>query len=39
VLEARNLSPLETVSIPNLVITQDALKVVDNMWGKEASRS
>lgn len=35
-LEARNLSVLEATSVPNLVITQDALKEVDSLWGTEA---
>lgn len=34
VIEARNLSVLETVSVPNLVMTQDAVKEVDGLWGK-----
>lgn len=34
VLEARNLSPLDTVLAKSLVITKDAVKVVDTMWGE-----
>ena len=34
VLEARNLSPLDTVLATNLVITKDAVKIVDTMWGE-----
>lgn len=37
VLEARNLSPLDTVSTANLVITQDAVNIVNSMWGKGAA--
>jgi large subunit ribosomal protein L4 len=33
-VEARNLSVLQTVSVPNLVITQAAVKEVDTLWGK-----
>ncbi len=33
-LEARNLSALEATSVPNLVLTQDAVKAVDGLWGK-----
>ena len=36
-VEARNLSVLQTVSVPNLVITQDAVKEVDTLWGKGAA--
>ena len=36
-VEARNLSVLQTVSVPNLVITQDAVKEVDSLWGKGAA--
>lgn len=36
-VEARNLSVLEATSVPNLVITQDAVKAVDGLWGKGAS--
>ncbi len=36
-LEARNLSALEATSVPNLVITQDALKEVETLWGKGAA--
>ena len=34
VREARNLSAVETVSAPNLVITRDAVNIVNTMWGK-----
>lgn len=33
-IEARNLSVLQTVSVPNLVVTQDAVKEIDTLWGK-----
>jgi len=36
-VEARNLSVLQTVSVPNMVITQDAVKEVDALWGKGAA--
>lgn len=36
-VEARNLSVLQTLSVPNLVITQDAVKEVDSLWGKGAA--
>jgi large subunit ribosomal protein L4 len=36
-IEARNLSVLQAVSVPNLVITQDAVKEVDTLWGKGAA--
>lgn len=36
-VEARNLSALQATSVPNLVLTQDAVKAVDSLWGKEAS--
>lgn len=36
-VEARNLSALQATSVPNLVITQEALKAVDEQWGKGAS--
>lgn len=36
-VEARNLSVLEATSVPNLVVTQDAVKAVDGLWGKGAS--
>lgn len=36
-VEARNLSVLQAVSVPNLVITQDAVKEVDTLWGKGAA--
>ncbi|MDA1296432.1 MAG: 50S ribosomal protein L4 [Chloroflexi bacterium] len=36
-VEARNLSVLQTVSVPNLVITRDAVKEVDTLWGKGAA--
>jgi large subunit ribosomal protein L4 len=38
VIEARNLSPLDTVGAKSLVITKDAVKVVDTIWGEEASK-
>jgi large subunit ribosomal protein L4 len=37
VREARNLSAVETISAPNLVITQEAVAVVNNLWGKGAA--
>jgi large subunit ribosomal protein L4 len=37
VLEARLLNPLQTVIARNIVITQDAVKVVDNLWGGEGA--
>ena len=37
IVEARNLSVLEATSVPNLVMTQDAVKAVDGLWGKETS--
>jgi large subunit ribosomal protein L4 len=37
VREARNLSAVETISAPNLVITQDAVNVVNSLWGKGAA--
>lgn len=36
-LEARNLSALEATRVPNLVITQDAVKEIDTLWGKGAA--
>lgn len=36
-IEARNLSVLKAVSVPNMVITQDAIKEVDALWGKGAA--
>lgn len=36
-IEARNLSALETTQVPNIVITQDAVKAVDGLWGNGAS--
>ncbi len=36
-LEARNLSALQATSYPNLVITQDAVKSVNELWGNGAS--
>lgn len=36
-VEARNLSVLEATSTPNLVITQDAVKAVDGLWGQGAA--
>jgi large subunit ribosomal protein L4 len=37
VREARNLSAVETISAPNLVITQEAVGVVNSLWGKGAA--
>ena len=37
VREARNLSAVETLSAPNLVITREAVGVVNSMWGKGAT--
>lgn len=36
-VEARNLSVLQATSVPNLIITQDAVKAVDTLWGKGAT--
>ncbi len=36
-VEARNLSALQATSVPNLIITQDAVKAVDGLWGKGAA--
>lgn len=36
-IEARNLSVLEATSVPNLIITQEALKEVESLWGKGAT--
>lgn len=38
VLEARNLSPLDTAMAANLVITKDAVKIVDTIWGEGAAK-
>ena len=34
VLEAQNLNSLQTVSARNLLLTQDAIKVIDGLWGE-----
>ncbi len=34
VLEAQNLNSLQTVTARNLLLTQDAIKVIDGLWGE-----
>ena len=37
-IEARNLSVLDTASVPNLLMTKDAVKEIESLWGNgEAS--
>ena len=32
------MNPLETVSTPNLIITQDALAAIDSLWGETGGK-
>jgi large subunit ribosomal protein L4 len=32
VLAAALINPLDTASVPNLIVTQDALKAIDSLW-------
>jgi large subunit ribosomal protein L4 len=32
------INPLETVSTPNLIITQDALVAIDSLWGETGGK-
>jgi large subunit ribosomal protein L4 len=32
------MNPLETVSTPNLIVTQDALAAIDSLWGEAGGK-
>jgi len=32
------MNPLETTSVPNLIITQDALEAIDSLWGVDGGK-
>jgi large subunit ribosomal protein L4 len=38
VQSAALINPLETVSTPNLIVTQDALAAIDNLWGEAGGK-
>jgi large subunit ribosomal protein L4 len=32
------MNPLETTSVPNLIITQEALETIDSLWGVDGGK-